>query len=44
VHQNVRTGGVAGEFDVANVIELKPRGSALLRSAGLDTSGRYFDR
>mmetsp|Transcript_15123 Transcript_15123/g.49323 ORF Transcript_15123/g.49323 Transcript_15123/m.49323 type:complete len:251 (-) Transcript_15123:109-861(-) len=44
IYQNVRVGSTATEFDVANVIELKPRGSALLRSAGLQTSGRYAVR
>jgi hypothetical protein len=46
IYQNVnlRVGGTDTEFDVANVIELKPRGSALLRSAGLQTSGSYSVR
>ena len=41
IYQNIEMGSDATEFDVANIIELKPRGSALLRGAGLQTSGTY---
>lgn len=42
--QNIRPGDSEGKFEVANVIELRPRGSALLRGAGLQTAGTYAVR